>query len=127
MSQITKAAQVKPIDSNDSYGRAITAALALAATLIVVAFLLTRSPASVPAGTVGADRLTDGFLPGALAANAAEQIRNAQALDDGWEAGIVGPVRAAQQSVRDGWEGGLVPPAASGYEIRDGWESSLIR
>jgi hypothetical protein len=127
MSQITKSAQAKPVASDETYGRAITATLALAAALIAVAFLLARSPASVPAGTVGADRLTDGFLPGAMAANAAEQIRNAQALDDGWEAGIVGPVHAAQQSVRDGWEGGLVPPAASRNEIRDGWESSLFR
>jgi hypothetical protein len=126
MSQITKAAQVKPIDSNDSYGRAITAALALAATLIVVAFLLTRAPATLPAGAAGADRLTDGFLPGVMAANAAERIRNAQALDDGWQAGLVVPMQAAP-GVRDGWEAGLVAPAEAGGEIRDGWESSLFR
>ena len=70
MSQITKTAQVKPVPNNDTYGRGIAASLALAAAVIVAAFLLTRAPAAVPTGMAGADQLTDGFLPGAIAAHA---------------------------------------------------------
>ena len=146
MSQITKTAQVKPVASVESYGRAITFGLAATATIIVVAFLLTRPLAAVPTGSAGTDRLTDGFLPGALAAHAAQHVRNAQALSDGWEGSLVGPVRAAQNELRDGWEGGLVggiattpqgvsdgweaglvPPAQSANEITGGWESSLFK
>ena len=86
MSQITRTAEVKPITSTESYGRAITVGLAATAAIIVVAFLLTRPMAAIPAQGAGADQLTDGFLPGAIAAHAAQQVRNAQALSDGWEA-----------------------------------------
>ena len=127
MSQITRTAEVKPITSTESYGRAIAVGLAATAAIIVVAFLLTRPMAAIPAQGTGADQLTDGFLPGAIAAHAAQQVRNAQALSDGWEASLVGPVRAAQNDVRDGWEAGLVPPASSGNDITDGWESSLFK
>jgi hypothetical protein len=127
MSQITKTAQVKPIAARDSYGRGITASLALAATLIVVAFLLTRAPAANPVGGGSTDQLTDGFLPGAKAANAARQISHAQALRDGWQTSAFGPMAAGQQGLRDGWESGLVPPAAPGGDITDGWEASLFR
>jgi hypothetical protein len=146
MSQITKTAQAKPITNVESYGRAITVGLAVTAAVIVVAFLLTRPMAPIPTRGAGADQLTDGFLPGAIAAHAAQQLRNAQALSDGWEASLVGPVRAAQNDVRDGWdvglvggiattphevrdgwEAGLMPPAPSGNDITDGWESSLFK
>ena len=50
MSQITKTAEVKPITSTESYGRAITAGLASTAAVIVVAFLLTRPMAAIPHG-----------------------------------------------------------------------------
>lgn len=127
MSQITKTAQVKPVPNNDTYGRGIAASLALAAAVIVAAFLLTRAPAAVPTGMAGADRLTDGFLPGAIAAHSAQQMRNAQALSDGWEASLVGPMRAAPNEVRDGWEAGLIGSAAiTQHELRDGWEAGLV-
>jgi hypothetical protein len=146
MSHITKTAQVKPITSVESYGRAITLGLASTAAIIVVAFLIMRPLPAGPTGTAGANRLTDGFLPGAMAAHAALQADNAQALTDGWEARQVGSIRAAQNGVRDGWEAalvggiattphairdgweaGLLPPAPSGNDITDGWESSLFR
>jgi hypothetical protein len=106
MSQISKTAQVKPTTSDETYGRAITAILALAAAVIVAALLLTRPQAAVPTGAAGGGDLTDGFLPGAMAAHAAQQIRNAQALSDGWEAGLFGP-RTTNQEPRDGWESSL--------------------
>ncbi len=145
MSQITNTAKVKPITSQESYGRAITVGLASTAAVIAVAFLLTR-PVAAPAGGAGANQLTDGFLPGATAAHAAAQAQSAQALADGWEARLVGPMKAAQpdirdgweaglvgaiaftpHAVRDGWEAGLVPPTSSANDISDGWESSLFR
>ena len=126
MSQITKTTQAKPIPSEETYGRAITVALAIAASMIVAALLLTRPSSAVPFGGAAADRLTDGYLPGATAAHTAQQLRNAQALTDGWEARLVGPMRAAQGDVRDGWEAGLVGPRTSGSEITDGWEASLF-
>ena len=126
MSQITKTTQVKPVPSEETYGRAITAALAITAAMILAAFLLTRPSTAVPFGGAAADRLTDGYLPGAIAAHSAQQLRNAQALTDGWEARLVGPMRAAQSDVRDGWEAGLVGPHTSS-EIIDGWEASLFK
>ena len=126
MSQITKSAQANPRTSDEFYGRAITATLALAAALIVVAYLLTR-PATTPAGAAGARDLTDGFLPGAVAARAAAQIRDAQSLTGGWEARLVQPMVTRQGAVRDGWEAGLLPPVTPTTDVRDGWESSLIR
>ena len=146
MSQITRTAEVKPSTSMESYGRAITVGLAATAAVIVVAFLLTRPMAAIPPRGAGADQLTDGFLPGVIAAHAAQQLRSAQALSDGWEASFVGRVRAAQnelrdgweagliggtattpREIRDGWEPGLVPPAASSNDITDGWEASLFK
>lgn len=127
MSQISKTAQVKPTTSDETYGRAITAILALAAAVIVAAVLLTRPQAAVPTGAAGGSDLTDGFLPGAMAAHAAQQIRNAQALSDGWEAGLVVPARTIQGEARDGWEAGLFGPRTTNQEPRDGWESSLFR
>ena len=127
MSQITKTAEVKPIASTESYGRAIAAGLASTAAILVVAFLLTRPMAGVPLGATGEDRLTDGFLPGAIAAHTARQMQDAQALADGWEARLIGPMRAAQNDVRDGWEAGLVGSAAvTQHEVRDGWEAGLL-
>ena len=127
MSQITKAvpAHVKPRTSDATYGRAITAALAFAAAAIVAALMLTRPPVALPAGAAAANELTDGFLPGAIAAHTAQQMRNAQALNDGWEGRLAGPTRVAQNTARDGWEGSLVPPTTAGG-ITDGWESSLL-
>ena len=145
MSHITKAADVKSRTSDEYYGRAITASLALAAAVIVAAFLLTRTTTAVPAGAAGAGNLTDGFLPGAISAHAAQQVRNAQAVTDGWEArlvpmqgaqagvrdgweaGLVGAIGSSSGVIRDGWEAGLVPPAGSGNDVTDGWESSLFR
>jgi hypothetical protein len=129
MSQITKTAQapVKPRTSDEFYGRAITATIALAAAIIVVAFLLTRGTAAVPAGAAGGDQLTDGFLPGAIAAHTAQQLRNAQAVNDGWQGSLVGPMRAAGAQVRDGWEAGILAPSAAGHDVADGWESSLLK
>jgi hypothetical protein len=126
MSQISKvaSAQVKARSSDEAYGRAITATLALAATVIVAALLLTRPPIAIPAGAGGANELTDGFLPGAIAA---QQMRSAQALSDGWEVRLVGPGRDAPNSVRDGWEGSLVPPVTLAGELTDGWESALLK
>jgi hypothetical protein len=127
MSQITKTAEVKHITSAESYGRAITAGLASTVAILVVAFLLTRPTAGVPSGAMGGDQLTDGFLPGAIAAHSAQQMQDAQVLADGWEARLIGPVRAAQNDVRDGWEAGLVGSAAiTEYEVRDGWEAGLM-
>ena len=128
MSQITKApAQVKPRTSDEFYGRAITATLALAAAIIVVAYMLMRPATSVPSGNAGANDLTDGFLPGAIAANGATLTRNAQALTDGWEARLVGPAAISRGAIRDGWEAGLVGPTApTRHEVTDGWESSLF-
>jgi hypothetical protein len=126
MSQITKAAQVKPRTSDEFYGRAITATFALAAAIVVAAFLLTR-PATVPSSSASASDVTDGFLPGAMGAHAAQQIRQAQAVTDGWEARLAGPIGAAPTDVRDGWEGRLVPAATSPNNITDGWESSLFK
>jgi hypothetical protein len=126
MSHITKTTQVKPVPSGATYGRAITVALALTAAMIVAAFLLTRPSTAVPSAG-GANELTDGYLPGAIAAHSAQQLRNAQALTDGWEARLVGPMRAAQSDVRDGWEAGLVAPRTSSSEITDGWEASLFK
>jgi hypothetical protein len=129
VSQIDKAAvgQIKARTSDEFYGRAITATLAVMAAIIIVAFLLTRPATTVvPAGS-GASQLTDGFLPGAMAANAAVQARHAQALADGWEARLVGPMATAGSVVRDGWEAGLVGPANSNHEVTDGWEGSLFR
>jgi len=129
MSQITKTspAEVTPRTSDEFYGRAITATLALAAAVIVAALLLTRAPAAVPAGASGANDLTDGFLSGAISAHSAQQLRNAQALNDGWETRLVTPVRAAQPDVRDGWEARIVAPSTAGQDVTDGWESSLVR
>jgi hypothetical protein len=128
MSQINKAAvgQVKPRTSDEFYGRAITATIALTAAIIVVAFLLTRPATTVSSAGGGASQLTDGFLPGAMAAHAAVQARHAQAMADGWEARLVGPM-AAGNVVRDGWEAGLVGPATSSQDVTDGWEGSLFR
>jgi len=127
MSQITKTAEVKPITSVESYGRAITVSLALTAAIIVAALLLTRPGSARPTGGTAADQLTDGFMPGAVAAHAALQVRSAQALADGWEARLVGPMHAAQNAVRDGWEAGLVSTIASTpHAVRDGWEAGLV-
>ena len=95
MSQITNTAEVKPTTSAESYGRAITAGLTLTAAVIAVAFLLTR-PVALPTGGAGTNQLADGFLPGAMAAHVAAQGQSAQALADGWEARLVGPLSAAQ-------------------------------
>jgi hypothetical protein len=127
MSQITKSAQAKPRTSDEFYGRAITATLALAAAMIVVAFLLTRPASTVPTGAAGARDLTDGFLPGAVAAHSAAQIRDAQSLTGGWEARLVPPKVTSQGAVRDGWEAGLLAGVTPTADIRDGWESSLIK
>jgi len=128
MSQITKAsAQVKPRTNDEFYGRAITATLALAAAIIVVAYVLTRPATPIPSGGSDSGNLTDGFLPGAIAANGAVQARDAQALADGWEARLVRPVVMSHAAVRDGWEAGLTAPASTGHEVTDGWESSLFK
>ena len=50
MSQITKTTQVKPVPSQETYGRAITVALAITAAMIVAALLLTRPSSAVPFG-----------------------------------------------------------------------------
>ena len=127
MSQITKAVEAKPITSVESYGRAITVSLALTAAIIVAAFVLTRPATTGPTAGAAADQLTDGFLPGAIAAHAALQVRNAQALADGWEPRLVGPMHAAQNAVRDGWEAGLVGGiATTPHAVRDGWEAGLM-
>jgi len=127
MSHITKTAEVKPITSVESYGRAITVSLALTAAIIVAALLLTRPGSARPTGGTAADQLTDGFMPGAVSAHAALQVRSAQALADGWEARLVGPMHAAQNAVRDGWEAGLVGRiAATPQAVRDGWEAGLV-
>jgi len=127
MSQITKTAEIKPRTSDETYGRAITVSLTLTAAIIVAAFLLTRPLAAVPTGPASANSLTDGFLPGAMAAHAAVQARSAQALADGWEARLVGPVHAGQNTVRDGWEAGMVSRiAVTPHAVRDGWEAGLM-
>jgi hypothetical protein len=127
MSQITKTAEIKPRTSDETYGRAITVSLTVTAAIIVAAFLLTRPLAAVPTGNASANSLTDGFLPGAMAAHAAVQAHSAQALADGWEARLVGPMYAAQNAVRDGWEAGLVSTiAATPHAVRDGWEAGLV-
>ncbi len=146
MSQITKTAEVKPIASTESYGRAITAGLALTAAILVVAFLLTRPMAAVPSRGVGsgpADRwlpagrhrrshsTADAACPGLvrrLGGRLIGPMRAAQNdVRDGWEAGLVGVSRHHPARMRDGWEAGLLPPAPSGDNITDGWESSLFR
>jgi hypothetical protein len=127
MSQITKTAEIKPRSSDETYGRAITFSLTLTAAIIVASFMLTRPLAAVPTGDASANSLTDGFLPGAMAAHAALQAHSAQALADGWEARLVEPMHAAQNAVRDGWEAGLVSTIASApHAVRDGWEAGLV-
>ena len=127
MSQITKTAEIKPRTSDETYGRAIAVSLTLTAAIIVAAFLLTRPLAAIPTGNASANSLTDGFLPGAMAAHAAVQARSAQALADGWEARLVGPMHAAPNAVRDGWEAGLVGGiAATPHAVSDGWEAGLV-
>jgi len=127
MSQITKTAEINPRTSDETYGRAITVSLTLTAAIIVAAFLLTRPFGAIPPGHASGTSLTDGFLPGAMAAHAAVQARSAQALADGWEARLVGPMHAAQNAVRDGWEAGLVGGiAATPHAVRDGWEAGLV-
>ena len=69
MSQITKTTQVKPVPSQETYGRAITVALAITAAMIVAAFLDAPVNGSAVRWRGRPDRLTDGYLPGAIAAH----------------------------------------------------------
>jgi hypothetical protein len=128
MDQISQTAAQSPtvaVDKPETYGRAIGATLALAAALIAVAFVMLPGSAVRPSADSQAATLTDGYLPGAIAAHAAAMAQNADALTDGWEARLITSSRTAP-SPRDGWEAGLVGPTV-GETITDGWEASLFR
>ena len=128
MSQMQKTAVQSPVITNvgrQSFGRAIAATLAVAAIIGLALFMAFRPTPVSPNVTPQTRALTDGFLPGAVAANQAARIAQAQRLTDGWQAGIVGAVGSDGNAIRDGWEAGLVGSAPAHQDAVGGWESHL--
>lgn len=113
MSQINRTLaqpQIKTARSPQAYARGITAVLALSGAIVGAAFMLQPGPAPQSSAAGASSELVDGYLPGLIAAHAAAEMRQAQALTDGWEGRFVRSGTAASTGgLRDGWEGSLLP------------------
>ncbi|HET6744267.1 MAG TPA: hypothetical protein VFH90_00255 [Candidatus Limnocylindria bacterium] len=105
----------------------MTFLLALAAACAAAGFVyLQPGPASTATTSTRAE-ITDGYLQGAVAANQARSVVQAQQLTDGWQAGIIGVAGANPSGLTDGWEAKLFGAAAVSEEPIGGWESHLFR
>ena len=102
--------------------RGLAAVLATFVAAVALTGMLSTTFTTAPSPRVPSGDLTDGFLPGAIAANAA-QAGSAIAITDGWTAGLMGS--AGSHDLRGGWEARITPSAAAATEIRDGWETRL--
>ncbi|MEP6469924.1 MAG: hypothetical protein ABJC24_09160 [Chloroflexota bacterium] len=131
MSQINKTAAQAPIitlEKPESYGRAIAtsmaAAVALAAAGIAFAFVLTAQPSPTPALRTSTSQLTDGYLPGAIAAHQTAKIANAQALNDGWQGRLSAGGATATVALKEGGRLGMNPVTTN---VIDGWAGLIPR
>ena len=126
MSQVHKSVVAQPRQLEQRYGAAAAIATGIAAAAIA-GVLIFSSITSVPPAVQTQPRadLVDGWMPGALAAQAAHLER----LQDGYMPGLI----AARSSgaLVDGYLPGLIAAGSSepagASELRDGWESGLTR
>jgi hypothetical protein len=113
MSQISNSVVQAPTITaprQNGYGRTIGLTMALATAIILAAFVLLPEPALPQAGRTTSSTLTDGYLPGAVTAQAAARAEDAQALTDGWapRLGATSTGASGPGAVQDGWEAGLL-------------------
>jgi len=113
---------IVPVQGSTSTRRGLAAVLATFFAAVALAGMVASTFTTTPSTRAPSGDLTDGFLPGAIAANAAAESDSAIAITDGWAAGLMGS--AGSHDLRDGWEVKSITPAAAA-EIRDGWEARL--
>lgn len=116
------AGTIVPVQTVNDGRRGLAAVLATILAAVALAAMLSTTFTAAPSTRAPSGDLTDGFLPGAIAANAAAHAGSGNAVTDGWAAGLVGS--AGSHDLRDGWEGRITPSAAA-TEIRGGWEARL--
>jgi hypothetical protein len=94
----------------------------VAAGVIAIVLIALVMAANAFRATQSGD-LTDGYLPGAVAAYEATRAASAGDITDGWAARLAAPARP--DSLRDGWEAYVTASVAASADLRGGWEARI--
>ena len=113
-----------PVQGSRSARRDLAAVLATFVAAVALAGMLSTTFTAAPTPRTASGDLTDGFLPGAIAANAAAHVGSGELVTDGWAARLV--ESAQGQSLRGGWEVRIAPSTTAATQIHDGWEARLV-